>query len=602
MEDKTYQLTITAEEIQSTDQRFTMDNLGLGDGYRPTEVYFQQANGEKLYRKCQKRERQISNQTLPRLICQIFESQLLALSEKEKHEFPIVRYHLKDDYIRGIYDTVKECQQATKKTLEYVCYNDNQNHPMVLYCWNIFSTIIFAQECLKRFGEQGDQVILHYTDKTNKKDRKKYSQIEEDNYISPFSQVVIDSKNVIFHGAPGTGKSYLAKSIAADIISQGETNQYDKLTEQQKQHIGFVQFHPSYDYSDFVEGLRPTIQEDGTMGFTLQDGIFKSFVKKAQENEQMSQESLSTYSHYQRARIQLDDYLSSIEFGIDALATSRGTQFYITSVDDHSIQIKIPDNEISQHITLDKNLLLQLLASDKELHQVRDVVSFFNRKYPTQQDSYYFTLLKDIQKNTLSIAPQSSHQIQKEPYVFIIDEINRGELSKIFGELFFSIDPGYRGKVGEVTTQYANLHAPSEGNFYIPDNVYIIGTMNDIDRSVDTFDFAMRRRFRFMNISVDEQLEMLNCLDDNTKKDAIQRMTALNQVICHIDDLGEAYCIGAAYFLKLDTLTIDQLWTDYLEPLLKDYMQGLYEAEVLLKRCKQAYYLENMTENDVIYD
>lgn len=346
--------------------------------------------------------------------------------------------------------------------------------------------------------------IKQNTDKTNKKDKKKYSQIEEDNYISPFSQVVIDSKNVIFHGAPGTGKSHLAKSIAADIISQGETNQYDKLTEQQKQHIGFVQFHPSYDYSDFVEGLRPTIQEDGTMGFTLQDGIFKSFVKKAQENEQMSQESLST--------------------------------------------------------------------------------------------------IKDIQKNTLSIAPQSSHQIQKEPYVFIIDEINRGELSKIFGELFFSIDPGYRGKVGEVTTQYANLHAPSEGNFYIPDNVYIIGTMNDIDRSVDTFDFAMRRRFRFMNISVDEQLEMLNCLDDNTKKDAIQRMTALNQVICHIDDLGEAYCIGAAYFLKLDTLTIDQLWTDYLEPLLKDYMQGLYEAEVLLKRCKQAYYLENMTENDVIYD
>lgn len=84
--------------------------------------------------------------------------------------------------------------------------------------------------------------------------------------------------------------------------------------------------------------------------------------------------------------------------------------------------------------------------------------------------------------------------------MFIIDEINRGEISKIFGELFFSIDPGYRGHKEGVYTQYANLHENPEEKFYIPNNVYIIGTMNDIDRSVDTFDFAMRRRFTFLEI------------------------------------------------------------------------------------------------------
>ena len=94
-------------------------------------------------------------------------------------------------------------------------------------------------------------------------------------------------------------------------------------------------------------------------------------------------------------------------------------------------------------------------------------------------------------------------------YIFIIDEINRGEISKIFGELFFAIDPGYRGRAGEISTQYANLHADPDEKFYIPENVYIIGTMNDIDRSVDSFDFAMRRRFRFVELRADERLEML---------------------------------------------------------------------------------------------
>ena len=137
-------------------------------------------------------------------------------------------------------------------------------------------------------------------------------------------------------------------------------------------------------------------------------------------------------------------------------------------------------------------------------------------------------------------------------YVFIIDEINRGEISKIFGELFFALDPGYRGKAGEVTTQYANLHADPNEKFFIPENVYIIGTMNDIDRSVDSFDFAMRRRFRFVELKADERLEMLaNLEDEELEEEAIRRMTALNKEIAQVEDLNENYQIGPAYFLKL---------------------------------------------------
>ena len=90
-----------------------------------------------------------------------------------------------------------------------------------------------------------------------------------------------------------------------------------------------------------------------------------------------------------------------------------------------------------------------------------------------------------IKLKKASSAKGKTKQAELKKYIFIIDEINRGEISKIFGELFFAIDPGYRGRAGEISTQYANLHADPDEKFYIPENVYIIGTMNDIDRSVD---------------------------------------------------------------------------------------------------------------------
>jgi 5-methylcytosine-specific restriction endonuclease McrBC GTP-binding regulatory subunit McrB len=176
------------------------------------------------------------------------------------------------------------------------------------------------------------------------------------------------------------------------------------------------------------------------------------------------------------------------------------------------------------------------------------------------------------------------------PFVFIIDEINRGEISKIFGELFFALDPGYRGRIGEVSTQYANLHENPEERFFIPDNVYIIGTMNDIDRSVDSFDFAMRRRFRFIEIKASDRLEMLDGL--NEKDEAIRRMNSLNEAISGIEELNENYHIGASYFLKLKTLNFGQLWTDYLAPLLQDYVRGMYDEKGILEKLKEAY--ENM--------
>ena len=514
-----FELTISSDEIVSTDARFTIDNLDLGDNYRTIDTYFVNADEKIIRRKYNKGERRNSNQTLPRLTFQIFESQINNLSDLDKESFPICKYKPEAETICGIFKTVDEFRKY-KNSMEYLTYRRENGPQYVIYCWNLFSTLLFVQECLKRFGSDGDRFILVYRDKTEQEKNKAVTDagiVEEEQKTAqgcknPYSKILLKSKNVIFRGAPGTGKSYLAKEIAADIISDGYTDKYTDLTDEQKEQVEFVQFHPGYDYSDFVEGLRPRMNEDGSMGFELQDGVFKRFVERARKNFENSRKS--------------------------------------------------------------KKLV------EREKSANTEMTEFFEKN--------------DFEKQIIEALPET-----QKKFIFIIDEINRGEISKILGELFFSIDPGYRGKAGEVTTQYSNMHTNLNERFYIPENVYIIGTMNDIDRSVESFDFAMRRRFRFVEVRAEDTQYMLELLDDEElKAEAIARMDKLNAEIVRVPDLNENYQIGASYFLKLKVLGFDELWTDYLQPLLQDYVRGLNNEEDCMKRFARAYGYTATDEGD----
>ena len=603
-------LTITANTVISTDSRFDINNLGLGDYYKTLDVKFENSNGEIITRNYNKGERKNSNQTLPRLAFQIFEKEIVNLSAEEKEMFPVCKYNPDSELKHGIYSSVASFKRY-RNSIEYMKYSYGEGRLFVIYCWNLFSTILFVQECLKRFGQDGDKFILTYRDKDSVESQEDTMEamVQEElekpikEYRNPYSRKLIESKNIIFRGAPGTGKTYLAKQIAADIISDGYYDNYELLSDEQKQQIEFVQFHPSYDYSDFVEGLRPRINE-GVMLFELQDGIFKKFVAKARANYENSQKTPEIIAKEIEVQEDITSFLDEVEFGVDQFQTMKGSTFYISSIDGKYIYITIPENNIVNKLSINIVDIKKMLESGVDFKKVKDISTFFGKTFNVQVYSYYFAIFQAIKKSRKARIKPTVESEKLKKYIFIIDEINRGEISKIFGELFFAIDPGYRGRAGAISTQYSTMSS-NEEKFYIPENVYIIGTMNDIDRSVDSFDFAMRRRFRFIEIKADSTTDMLDGLtnininsasleNDTLKEEALNRMERLNKAIIEVEGLNENYQIGAAYFLKLKTLDFNQLWEDYLQPLLQEYIQGLYnEAEIMTTFAKAYGYKED---------
>lgn len=380
--------------------------------------------------------------------------------------------------------------------------------------------------------------------------RKNIEKIVMNKNINDYLDKLRKSKNLILRGAPGTGKTYLAKEIAKE------------LTDGNEDQIGFVQFHPSYDYTDFVEGLRPVSNGDGAIDFKLQDGIFKQFCKKAKEAQKTGGQ---------------DNFDETWAKLTDAINEKQGQYFF-------------PRSSVPASLNSQGNVKFDSPVATKEkvylLYKGEDT----NLKYETYQK-----IVLDHMKESYGLCDYVSPTIDTDKkFVFIIDEINRGEISKIFGELFFSIDPGYRGEKGSVSTQYANLHETDE-KFYIPENVYIIGTMNDIDRSVDTFDFAMRRRFRFVEVTAESQVGMLDKELNIHAEEAKTRLRNLNTSIENVQELNSHYHIGPSYFLKLKDVDFDYelLWSDYLKPLLEDYLRGSYEEFETLETLKKAFDLTN---------
>jgi hypothetical protein len=427
----------------------------------------------------------------------------------------------------------------------------------------------FSQGTLKILYERSNTPSWKYINEWHKK-------IKSMGTIKGYTKLLQANKNLILTGAPGTGKTYLAKQIALQLLFEKSTE--DDLSPEEKgifkEHYGFVQFHPSYDYTDFVEGLRPIKQEENIeIGFELKNGVFKTFCKKA-----IKQKDTNNFDE------KYDQFITDLLEESISLETPQQKNKFEVEINSNNSCFAIPSAQRKTRLSLTKKMIRDYVETGiiKSLKPyLTPVGNYFKEHYPLDK---------------------VTRQQDDKPYIFVIDEINRGEISKIFGELFFSIDPGYRGINGKVQTQYTNIQSDDtifdselgQGWFYVPENVYIIGTMNDIDRSVESFDFAMRRRFTWREITAEESAKNMGLSDES--KD---RMNSLNEAISQIEGLNSSYHIGGAYFLNNGNPDFAQLWELRLQPLLKEYLRGMSDIDGLLSKLKEAYDLErNTNENN----
>lgn len=423
---------------------------------------------------------------------------------------------------------------------------------------------------------------------------------QEDTLVKKYANLLKNTKNLILTGAPGTGKTFMAKQIAKELGCKDD-------------NIGFVQFHPSYDYTDFVEGLRPK-QVDGSdqIGFERKDGVFKAFCEKALKESY--RENNDNVDNFEECWKKLVDELNENDFVTIPLISGKGE--FRVELNEYGTGLA---NRTYENDDYQKGNWIQGKSKFFSKDQLYNIYQGLPGTPAGGHDNYRKAVVEYMKKNLglLDYRKTESTEKIKKNFVFIIDEINRGEVAKIFGELFYCVDPGYRGEKGRIATQYQNLVTSGEfqKGFFIPENVYIIGTMNDIDRSVESMDFAFRRRFSWIEVKASDTVDMLDPkydengeliagLEKDLAEEAKLRMKNLNAAISKIDELNDAYHIGASYFLKLinydgsQEKRFESLWDYHLKGILQEYLRGNPNAKEELDKLEAAYDMEEMKDGE----
>ncbi len=396
-------------------------------------------------------------------------------------------------------------------------------------------------------------------------------------------------KNIMLYGAPGVGKTHNYKrlitmiengsteKIIFDTIAKNDTTEsFDNTTFEmikKDKRIEFVTFHQSYSYEDFIEGFRPN--ENGEIELDKKGGIFKRISDKARENLEESKKENIELKEEITFQQKLDSFIEKLENEIEKNGYYQITDSaYINSIDSDAFRYNIRRENPTYKYDLrmkfedlfefEKNKV----SSRQDVKRLETINALAN-----QHATYYFKVFNEIILNTknIKISEDEIHRTERKNFYIVIDEINRGNISKIFGELITLIEENKRDNY-EVTLPY------SKEKFKIPSNLYIIATMNSTDKSIATIDIALRRRFTFLkmkpNSNLVENIEAKNLMDN------------LNKFIETI--LGEDFMLGHSYFMQ--DMDLEFLKKYKIQPLLEEYFYGdednYKEAIKLLKEGK----------------
>ncbi|HBK1863433.1 TPA: AAA family ATPase, partial [Campylobacter jejuni] len=429
------------------------------------------------------------------------------------------------------------------------------------------------------------------------------------------SNMKIIPLNQILYGSPGTGKTYHTIDKALEIISKEEKIQIpsedDRINRKKifdeyvkNGQIVFTTFHQSYGYEEFVEGIKPIIDNDENsqeVKYDVKDGIFKELCDKSLKNYILSMQNEN--------EIDLDKLIFEFANYINQDFLNKGNEFPLENkVSIKKILLNFKDEyrsfSLGGSIKSPQSLTIDIIKRDYLNFKNKKILSFkdIKPKYDSQSDYhgnaiYYFMFYNKLKE--FENIQNEKFKIKKEilkSYIIIIDEINRGNVSKIFGELITLIEPSKR--IGEKEELKVTL--PYSGKeFGVPKNVYIIGTMNTADRSITSLDTALRRRFEFIEMMPDVSKLSMDCEGINLQ----ELLKAINTRIEYLLDREKT--IGHAFFISVENLeSLKKVFKNRIIPLLQEYFYNDYALidAVLNKNgmleisVENKDYLKNMTE------
>lgn len=434
------------------------------------------------------------------------------------------------------------------------------------------------------------------------------NQDEEETPTTIKESSIMDPQNMILYGPPGTGKTYASITHAVAIIEETdfETINADERDEVRLRfdkyvaegQIVFTTFHQSLGYEDFIEGIKPIPPGEAlteNLQYKVKDGIFKTLAFNAAFS--LAQELEKPVDGYLKSfDLIYDAYISSISERLDTgkpvnLASKNDSKLIVESISEYG-NLLVKHRQDTRAYTVSKKRLAKLDAAFPNLDEVNNIYNAFGSVIGGSNASAYWAVLSDIREQdpvkieapldaydydamkamVQSIPVRDFEKANGKPFVLIIDEINRGNIAQIFGELITLIEKDKRMGCSEglrISLPY------SEDDFGVPHNLHIIGTMNTADRSVEALDTALRRRFSF------KHLAPLPTLLETTEEgvDLELMLTAINERLTILKDSD--HTIGHAWLMEngveKDVEWLKRVFKDKILPLLQEYFYGDYE-------------------------